>query len=189
MKDNEQMKTCFGKYRKIMGWFEGFLLAIPIILIVAVTVILVANIVAEDNPDVVVIQEADEEYQEEELTVWSLLGELSEKRFDTESDNKAILIIMGVCVFIDYIFIICMVDLIKKIFYQVETKGTPFTEETINYFHAMSKVAIILAIIRLISMSFGATDLGMGLILLITILSLSKVFEYGYDLQKEVNNK
>ena len=189
MKDNEQMKKSFGTYRKIIGVFEGFLLAIPIILVIAATIIVSANILQEDNPDEVVIQEADSDLVEEEVTVWTLLSELTEKRFDYETDNKAIIVIFTICIVFDYIMIICLIDLIKKIFYQVESKGTPFTEENNIYFSKLSKVAIIMTILRVISAIVGASDLGMGLILLIVILSLTKVFEYGYELQNIVDSK
>ena len=189
MKENEQMKKSFGTYRKIMGWFEGFLLAIPIIIVVAATVLISSKIIEEDNPDEVIIQEADPDLAEEEVTCWTILSNLAEKRFDYESDNKVVLVVLSICVVVDYIFIVCLVDLIKKIFYEVETNGTPFTKHNVRYFSILSKVAIIMALLRVVSVGIGAPDVGMGLILLIVILSLSKVFEYGYELQNKVDNK
>lgn len=82
---------------------------------------------------------------------------------------------------IGYILTVIMVDSLAKIFGEVETKGTPFTEINIKLLKRLHILSIIFWIIQMV----GIKDISTGFIFILIISAFRSIFEYGYKLQKE----
>ena len=102
------------------------------------------------------------------------------------SDSTQNLIIVGASIIfiINYTLAIIIVDSIANLFSEIEKTGTPFTDRTIRL---LRKVNITALILWLIGVMTGSTIISTGLLFVITISAFRTAFEYGYKLQKEVD--
>ena len=96
---------------------------------------------------------------------------------------------------IDIIIIIIVLSNVEKLFTNIKNNKTPFTLDNVNYIKKISYLMIALIITSslpgtIMNILIGATD-GENVFELMTILeiliifSMSYIFEYGYELQKD----
>ena len=134
-----------------------------------------------------------------------LVGEFDEETLDNEvihvlKNNSSIKIIgyietSLVFLLIDIIIIIIVLSNVEKLFTNIKNNKTPFTLDNVNYIKKISYLMIALIITSslpgtIMNILKGATD-GENVFELMTILeiliifSMSYIFEYGYELQKD----
>ena len=134
-----------------------------------------------------------------------LVGEFDEGALDNEvihvlKNNSSIKIIgyietSLVFLLIDIIIIIIVLSNVEKLFTNIKNNKTPFTLDNVNYIKKISYLMIALIITSslpgtIMNILIGATD-GENVFELMTILeiliifSMSYIFEYGYELQKD----
>ena len=134
-----------------------------------------------------------------------LVGEFDEETLDNEvihvlKNNSSIKIIgyietSLVFLLIDIIIIIIVLSNVEKLFTNIKNNKTPFTLDNVNYIKKISYLMIALIITSslpgtIMNILIGATD-GENVFELMTILeiliifSMSYIFEYGYELQKD----
>ena len=134
-----------------------------------------------------------------------LVGEFDEGTLDNEvihvlKNNSSIKIIgyietSLVFLLIDIIIIIIVLSNVEKLFTNIKNNKTPFTLDNVNYIKKISYLMIALIITSslpgiIMNILIGATD-GENVFELMTILeiliifSMSYIFEYGYELQKD----
>ncbi|MBR1539805.1 MAG: DUF2975 domain-containing protein [Clostridia bacterium] len=191
----EKMKKKFGKYRKIMTVIEGFLMVVPImVIVVAIIVGFAVGMTGTDEENVVddgIVAESTEE--EEELNWKTEILDVLDMKDDLENDEdyqkapevlKNLMVISTIIAAIaGYILAIIMVDSLAKIFGEVETKGTPFTEKNIKLLKRVHILSIVLWILQMA----GIRENSIGLIFVLVISAMRSIFEYGYKLQKEAD--
>ena len=100
---------------------------------------------------------------------------------------------------INFILIIMILKYVEKLFSNIKNNNTPFTMDNVNYIKRISYLLIVLIIINpissmLINMLFNNKGIIMNLELIsileiLIIFSMSYIFEYGYEIQKETNAK
>ena len=134
-----------------------------------------------------------------------LVGEFDEGTLNNEvihvlKNNSSIKIIgyietSLVFLLIDIIIIIIVLSNVEKLFTNIKNNKTPFTLDNVNYIKKISYLMIALIITSslpgtIMNILIGATD-GENVFELMTILeiliifSMSYIFEYGYELQKD----
>ncbi|MBR2289591.1 MAG: DUF2975 domain-containing protein [Clostridia bacterium] len=185
----EKMKKKFGKLRKIMTVIEGFLMVVPLLVIVVAILVGIAvgmNAKDEDtnvvDSGVVEVEEAEEiDWKAEVLDVLDLHLENDEDYQNASETLKNLMVWSAIIASLaGYILAILITDNLAKIFGEVEKQGTPFTERNIQLLKRVNIIAIILWIIGMM----GVRDT-IGLIFVVVISAFRSVFEYGYKLQKE----
>ena len=188
----DEMKKKFGKYRKIMTVIEGFLMFVPIlVIIVAIIVGFLVGISGTEAEEVVVdsglveMEEGEKlDWREEILDVLDMKEKL-ENDNDYQNAPEALKNLMIISTIIaglaGYILAIIMVDSLAKIFGEVEKQGTPFTERNIRL---LKRVHILSIVLWLLQMA-GIRENSIGLIFVLVISAFRSVFEYGYKLQRE----
>ena len=100
---------------------------------------------------------------------------------------------------INFILIIMILKYVEKLFSNIKNNNTPFTMDNVNYIKRISYLLIVLIIINpissmLINMLLNNKGIIMNLELIsileiLIIFSMSYIFEYGYEIQKETNAK
>lgn len=101
---------------------------------------------------------------------------------------------------ISIVIMIFILNYVEKLFNNIKNNQTPFTLENVKYIKKISylMIALILIIplsnilinIILISTYSGDTSFGLiGILEILIIFSMSYVFEYGYEIQKDSNGK
>lgn len=187
--DNEKMKKQFGKYRKIMTIVEGFLMVVPIL--VVLVAVIVGFTVGKNEVKENIVDNGGQ--IEEELDWKGEVLEVLDLRDDLENDEdyqnapevlKSLMVISTIIAgIIGYIIAILLVDSLAKIFGDVEKEGTPFTEKNIKLLKRVQILSIILWILQMA----GIRRNSVGLVFIIVIAAFKSIFEYGYRLQKGVN--
>jgi len=105
------------------------------------------------------------------------------------------LLFVIVCV----ILMIIILDYVDKLFSNIKNNETPFTLDNVNYIKKMSYLLIALIIVEPISdiifslifnmpEASGAFDL-ISILEILIIFSMSYIFEYGYEIQKDSKGK
>lgn len=100
---------------------------------------------------------------------------------------------------VDLIVVIIILSYVEKLFSNIKNNNTPFTLDNVNYIKKMAYLMIALILINPISgMLFGSilgvseASGGFDLISILEILiifSMSYIFEYGYEIQKDSKGK
>ena len=96
---------------------------------------------------------------------------------------------------VDLIIMIIILNYVEKLFNNIKNNNTPFTLDNVNYIKRISYLIIALIIINPLSgMLFGSL-LGvaesssgfelMSILEILIIFSMSYIFEYGYEIQKD----
>jgi len=187
----DRMKRKFKKLKTIMTIIEGFLMVIPIlVIIVAVLVGIKIGMEGKETASIIEGAFATEEGEEvdwkiEILDILNLKADLqADEDYQNASETlKTLMVVSSIIAgFIGYIFAILIVDSLAKIFGEVEKEGTPFTEQNIKLLKRVNIIAICLWLIGM--MGFSNT---VGLVFVIIISAFRSVFEYGYKLQKEAD--
>ena len=100
---------------------------------------------------------------------------------------------------VNLIVMIIILSYVEKLFRNIKNNNTPFTLDNVNYIKKMAYLMIALILINPISgMLFGSilgvseASIGFDLISILEILiifSMSYIFEYGYEIQKDSKGK
>ena len=98
---------------------------------------------------------------------------------------------------INFILIIMILKYVEKLFSNIKNNNTPFTMDNVNYIKRISYLLIVLIIINpissmLINMLLNNKGIIINLELIsileiLIIFSMSYIFEYGYEMQKDSN--
>lgn len=189
----EEMKKRFGKYRRFMTVIEGLLMVVPImIIVVAIIVGLAVGLNGKDEKEniidsAIVAEEGEElDWKSEALDILDMKEDLeNDKDYQNAPDAlKSLMVISAIIAGIaGYIIAIVMVDSLAKIFGEVETNGTPFTEKNIRLLKRVHILSIILWILQMA----GIRENSIGLVFVLVISAFRGVFEYGYKLQREAD--
>lgn len=119
----------------------------------------------------------------------------SHSKFEIIGYLEAALLFVIVCV----ILIIIILNYVDKLFNNIKNNKTPFTLDNVNYIKRISYLLIALIIIEpmsgiIFSLIFdmseasGAFDL-ISILEILIIFSMSYIFEYGYEIQKDSKGK
>ena len=100
---------------------------------------------------------------------------------------------------IDIIIMIIILNYVEKLFNNIKNNTTPFTLDNVNYIKKISYLMISLIIISPISNTIFNSILStsneenpielIGILEILIIFSMSYIFEYGYEIQKDSNGK
>ena len=95
----------------------------------------------------------------------------------------------------DIVIMIIILSYVEKLFSNIKNNNTPFTLDNVNFIKRISYLMIALIIIvplsgTLINMFFGLSEDNspfelMGILEILIIFSMSYIFEYGYEIQKD----
>ena len=190
---DEKMKKKFGKYRKLMIVIEGFLMVVPILVIISAIILgLAIGLSGEDKKSNILASAIDIE-EGEEIDWRSEILDILDMKNDIETDRdyqaasetlKNLIAISAIIAgIIGYVLAIIIVDTLSKIFGEVEKEGTPFTENNIKL---LKKVHIISIFLWVLGMA-GVRKNTVGIVFVLVISAFRSVFEYGYKLQKEAD--
>lgn len=100
---------------------------------------------------------------------------------------------------VDLIIIIIILNYVEKLFTNIKDNNTPFTLDNVNYIKRMSYLLIALIIISPLTGTLFGLILGvsessegfelMSILEILIIFSMSYIFEYGYEIQKDSKGK
>ena len=100
---------------------------------------------------------------------------------------------------VDLIIMIIILNYVEKLFTNIKDNNTPFTLDNVNYIKRMSYLLIGLIIINPLSGNLFGSILGvsessegfelMSILEILIIFSMSYIFEYGYEIQKDSKGK
>ena len=100
---------------------------------------------------------------------------------------------------VDLIIMIIILNYVEKLFANIKDNNTPFTLDNVNYIKRMSYLLIALIIISpltgtLFGLILGVSESGegfelMSILEILIIFSMSYIFEYGYEIQKDSKGK
>lgn len=189
LSDEEKMKKRFTSFRKIISWAEAVCIAMPIIAIMLALILGIVILLGGENEEIHIFnnESIESNYNNDSAEKDYDLGYLA--LFSYHNDNvtfktKSPIIarVFIICEICDYIITVFLLEYLKKIFGEIADKGTPFTEYNIKYLDKIRNIVIIAGIVRVIAILFSIRA-GMGLGLIMVILSISSIFKYGYKLQ------
>lgn len=121
--------------------------------------------------------------------------------FNNNSNTKIIGYIEAGLVFllVDIFVMIVILSYVEKLFNNIKNNNTPFTLDNVNFIKKISYLMIALIIITPISGSLFNSLLGlsqtdspfelMSILEILIIFSMSYIFEYGYEIQKDSKGK
>jgi len=100
---------------------------------------------------------------------------------------------------LDLIIMIIILNYVEKLFNNIKSNNTPFTLDNVNYIKKVSYLMIALIIINPLSTMLFSSILGisesssgfelMSILEILIIFSMSYIFEYGYEIQKDSKGK
>ena len=118
--------------------------------------------------------------------------------FQNNSKIKIISYVESAFVFliVELYLMIIILSCVEKLFNNIKEKNTPFTLDNVSYIKKISYLMIALILISpisncLISLLLGISDVGnspfelMNILEILIIFSMSYIFEYGYEMQKD----
>jgi hypothetical protein len=161
--DEEKMKIKFRKFRKIIQTIEVAFMILPVVLIVifvlSLGVLIAGSSIDKESStnETVVESNTDEISEENNSSDISTIGSDENSIFDTndlanEDESGITSIISAILLIVNWVISVILMDHLRKIFYEVETLGTPFTEKNVMYIDKISKLTIVLGILRIISL-------------------------------------
>ena len=96
---------------------------------------------------------------------------------------------------ISIVFVIFVLGYVEKLFNNIKNNNTPFTLDNVHYIKRISYLMIALIILTplsgvFVNLIFGMTEVEspfelMGILEILIIFSMSYIFEYGYEIQKD----
>ena len=102
-------------------------------------------------------------------------------------------------IIVDIIIMIFILQYVEKLFNNIKENKTPFTLDNVNYIKRISYLVIALIMISplsnlLISIILNIEETGdyldlIGILEILIIFSMSYIFEYGYEIQKDSKGK
>ena len=117
--------------------------------------------------------------------------------FNTHSNAEIIGYAEAALVFllISIVLVIFVLGYVEKLFNNIKNNNTPFTLDNVHYIKKISYLMIALIILTplsgvFINLIFGMTEVEspfelMGILEILIIFSMSYIFEYGYEIQKD----
>ena len=117
--------------------------------------------------------------------------------FSTHSNAEIIGYAEAALVFllISIVLVIFVLGYVEKLFNNIKNNNTPFTLDNVHYIKRISYLMIALIILTplsgvFINLIFGMTEVEspfelMGILEILIIFSMSYIFEYGYEIQKD----
>jgi len=139
----------------------------------------------------IIIGEFDEDISENQVI----------KMFEKNSNLKIIIYIEIGLVFllIDIIIMIIILSYVEKLFNNIKKNNTPFTLDNVNFIKRISYLMIVLILITPIAGIIFNSLLNlttednpielMNILEILIIFSMSYIFEYGYEIQKDSKGK
>jgi hypothetical protein len=183
--DEEKMKAKFRRLRKAVEFIQVILLIGPIIMLMFLAALSISILAEPSENETEIANETIEITTDDNTEDITAMVPSYIKDFEDENLDNIASVVSVPIVIVSYVLIFSLLNQLKKIFYEVETKGTPFTEKSVNSVDKISKLTLTLGVIRIISSFILTTNEGVGLIFVIIILAISSIFKYGYKLQKE----
>ncbi len=206
-KKQNQVKT-LSNIISLIGKIGSIVLkvAIPFVIIAMLLVPYVINNTQVKNDEIVFKTDNIKLIEKDRIEVFNIMtvdfeGDISYKEvvqvFKDNSKIKMILYLEGGLLFliVNIIIMIFILQYVEKLFNNIKEKQTPFTIDNINYIKRISYLMISLIIINPISEILIGTILGMesnndpieliGILEILIIFSMSYIFEYGYEIQKD----
>ena len=119
------------------------------------------------------------------------------KIFNTHSNAEIIGYAEAALVFllISIVIVIFVLGYVEKLFNNIKNNSTPFTLDNVHYIKRISYLMIALIILTplsgvFVNLIFGMTEVEspfelMGILEILIIFSMSYIFEYGYEIQKD----
>ena len=206
-----QVKTLSNVIR-LIGKIGGIVLkvAIPFVIIAMIlTPYLVNNIQVEDNnisfkSDNIKVVDKDK-IQLYGIVLLDLEDNVDKEMIANVFNNNSKYEIIGyleaglIFLLIDLIIIIIILRCVEKLFENIKNNNTPFTLVNVNYIKKISYLMIALIIISplsdissnlMLGLSEGSSGFELISILeILIIFSMSYIFEYGFEIQKDSNGK
>jgi hypothetical protein len=117
--------------------------------------------------------------------------------FNTHSNAEIIGYAEASLVFllISIVLVIFVLGYVEKLFNNIKNNNTPFTLDNVHYIKRISYLMIALIILTplsgvFVNLIFGMTEVEspfelMGILEILIIFSMSYIFEYGYEIQKD----
>lgn len=206
-KKQNQVKT-LSNIISLIGKIGSIVLkvAIPFVIIAMLLVPYVINNTQVKNDEIVFKTDNIKLIEKDRIEVFNIMTvdfeeDISYKEvvqvFKDNSKIKMILYLEGGLLFliVNIIIMIFILQYVEKLFNNIKEKQTPFTIDNINYIKRISYLMISLIIINPISEILIDTILGMesnndpieliGILEILIIFSMSYIFEYGYEIQKD----
>ena len=186
--EDTKLRNKFKLLKRLMILLEGFLL-VPVIMIILSMVIITGEVLISGTNEFATSLISDETLEENdvELGIDDVVGfaeELSGEDLLVDGKSEgfkrvvAITYILMVC--LDYMSVTIIVNILAKIFENIEKEGTPFTIKNVKNLNAINVFAAILFV-------FGTPRISIGFVSIIIISAITCVFKYGYKIQQEVD--
>ena len=186
--EDTKLRNKFKLLKRLMILLEGFLL-VPVIMILLSMVIITGEVLISGTNEFATSLISDETLEENdvELGIDDVVGfaeELSGEDLLVDGKSEgfkrvvAITYILMVC--LDYMSVTIIVNILAKIFENIEKEGTPFTIKNVKNLNAINVFAAILFV-------FGTPRISIGFVSIIIISAITCVFKYGYKIQQEVD--
>ena len=96
---------------------------------------------------------------------------------------------------INVVIVIIILSYVEKLFNNIKNNNTPFTLDNVHFIKRISYLMIALIILTplsglIINLLFGISDVEspfelMSILEILIIFSMSYIFEYGYEIQKD----
>ena len=210
-KKQKEMKT-LSNVIGLIGKIGSIVLkvAIPFIILVMILVPYIVNNVEINNNNIIFKTDNIKIIDEDKIEIHDIIiGEFDAdideyeviKVFKENSKFEIIIYIEVALVFliIDIVIMIIILKYVEKLFNNIKNNTTPFTLDNVSFIKRISYLMIILIIIspvasiifnELLELSTEESVFDLINILeILIIFSMSYIFEYGYEIQKDSNGK
>ena len=207
----KQVKT-LSNVIELIGKIGGIVLkvAIPFVIFAMILVPYIINNVVIKDDKITFKTDKIELLNDKEIAIYDIVligvdGDITINKmidvFNNNSKSKIIVYFEGGLLFllIDLIIMIIILDYVSKLFSNIKNNNTPFILDNVNYIKRISYLMIALILITPLSgMLFNyligveqitSTFELMNVLEILIIFSMSYIFEYGYEIQKDSNGK
>ena len=210
-KKQQQMKT-LSNVIGLIGKIGSIVLkvAIPFVILVMVLVPYIVNNVEVKNNEIAFKTDNIKIIGENKIQIYDIVvGEFDEdilenevvEVFNNHSNFEVIAYIEAGLVFLifDIVLVIFVLSYVEKLFNNIKNNNTPFILENVNFIKKISYLMIALILITPISGIIFNSLLGLSqgdstfelisVLEILIIFSMSYIFEYGYEIQKDSKGK
>lgn len=174
--DEEKMKKSFKSFGNIAKLVEDILIAGPIIILVLAAILSISIFVGE-KPENTTENTVVQDTQAQDISFNDVLNDITDGAFKEYEEMPVVFkIVKIICLIATFIIHIIILDNLKNMFIEISQDAKPFTEKNVKRLNNISWLTFALLFI---------SELNIGLITVICIFALNKVFKYGYKLQIE----
>lgn len=131
------------------------------------------RIIGEDKIEVFDVVVAELDLEESDLDIIHILETKSAKQIIFFAEIALVFLIVDLCI------IIIILEYVEKLFNNIKENATPFTLDNVNYIKKISYYMIALIVINGFEM--------INILEILIIFSMSYIFEYGNEIQKDSN--